>query len=298
MTELFKELLGVYKEKTKLPIVSTYVVLLIVWNWDILSIYLFSSMDMEARICWIKNITTWWEHLLRIIIPLCFAFAYPIISKKLTLINNNFTEATDDNLREQSKTRRVANANIQYLVEAEKNGKKDLETLRVEKEALQNTIDDLTGKLSIANTQNEDLNGKIEASSVLYEAMKSEIDPLINKSNEFDKIIKYLPNYEELIELNKEVLANNDDEIVYEGNVSNLTEKYFLMMNRWDEKKAQFFINIKRGDIIMGKNFEQFSMDEIQQFIKDDILIKNNGMYVVTSFGDNFTRKLGIRKRS
>lgn len=87
MTEFFKEIVSIYKEKTKLPIINTQLIALIVWNQDILSIYIFATPNMETKICQIKNmITTKKDHWLRILYPILIAFAYPLASLVLTFL--------------------------------------------------------------------------------------------------------------------------------------------------------------------------------------------------------------------
>lgn len=166
MTDLLKELLGFYKEKTKLPIVSTYVILLIVWNWDILSIYLFSSVNMETRICWIKNIVTgFWDHFFRVLWPIAISFAYPFIAEPLMYVTDRGLKSVRYWRKEFKRKEDILSAKAKYLIAAEESGKRDIEEMQEQ--------------LNNANEQRDKLIQSLKETQDFY---KTEIENLQDKT--------------------------------------------------------------------------------------------------------------------
>lgn len=210
MTELFKELLGVYKEKTKLPIVSTYVILLLVWNWDIISIYLFSSVNMETRICWIKNIVPdVWNHISRILCPAIISFIYPFITNKLMYYTDKWLNNSITDRMEILNQRRITTAKARFKIKEEELGTSDLKQLEEQIKELEGKRDSLTSSLESANASNSDL-------SKVLDKNKSEIIQLRTEIREKDYSLITLENQISELEEDKESLENRYDAITNE----------------------------------------------------------------------------------
>src|SRR5690554_2172263 len=186
MTEIIKEFIGIYKNKTKLPIVSTYIILLIIWNWDIISIYLFASKDIETRIETIGNMVTWWKHILRIMCPLGIAFAYPFISEFLM-------DFTDSKLKGLRKNRRT----LKNQEEKDKaQNKFDISEL----ESGKRTVDELMEQIKESNVQRDTLSQRIIDNEKFHEEEIKNLKEQVHKlRNSRSSDLEQLKNQKDLI---------------------------------------------------------------------------------------------------
>ena len=173
MTEIFKEIIGIYKDKTKLPIVSTYIILLIVWNWDIISIYLFSSQNIETRICWISNMVSWYNHIFRILIPLTIAFFYPFISEFLMSLTDSKLQKIRSDRRKLKTDEQKENAQTKFSISELESGKR--------------TTDELLEQIRQSNVQRDALSVRLKENELFYnnsiEDIKRENSSIIEEKN-------------------------------------------------------------------------------------------------------------------
>lgn len=221
MTEIIKELLVFYKEKTKLPIVSTYVILLIVWNWDIISIYLFASFNMETRICLINNmVKSDWQHIVRVFCPVIIALSYPFITESLSAWTDKKLLSIRRERRSLKNQENEENAESKFRISEAESGKR--------------TNDELLEQIKESNTQRDLLSDRLKTNEEFY---KKEIEKLklklrkvssIKKSDErpmyeivdeeleFYELYKYLEsNHSSILEIikrsQKRIISNSKD---------------------------------------------------------------------------------------
>lgn len=71
MKEIVLEIIRAGKERLKYPIITIYMIVLILWNWEVLSVYLFSSKPIETRILYIQ--TQYTDQWGRVLWPFCKA---------------------------------------------------------------------------------------------------------------------------------------------------------------------------------------------------------------------------------
>lgn len=65
MKEIVLEIIKAGKERLKYPIITIYIIVLVLWNWELLSVYFFSSKSIEDRITYIEtNYTDQWGRVL------------------------------------------------------------------------------------------------------------------------------------------------------------------------------------------------------------------------------------------
>lgn len=294
MTDLLKELLSYYKEKTKLPIVSTYIILLIVWNWDILSVYLFSSVNMETRICWIKNIVPgFWDHLCRIIFPATISFAYPFITNNLMYYTDKWLNKSIEDRTRILNERRVSKAKAKFRIKEEELGTSDLKQLEVQIKELEGKRDSLTVSLESANNLNKDLSSRLKKASDIYADQKTEFDALRNENEklkiEKDRIESTFTN------LNYSI-SKPDEYIIL------LAAKYLDRMSHWESDKLSIFLNLRKGLYLTPEDINVFSKAEFEGFIKDEIFEKigkdDKQILVVSTIGENLSSYLRYKKNS
>ncbi|MEG0915404.1 MAG: hypothetical protein RSF68_00155 [Myroides sp.] len=285
MTDLLKELLGFYKEKTKLPIVSTYVILLIVWNWDILSIYLFSSVNMETRVCWIKNIVPgFWDHVCRILVPAVIAFTYPFITNYLMYYTDKWLDKSIQRRTNILNQRNIITAKARFQIKEAELGTSNLKQLEAQIQQLEVRRDSLTTSLESANRENEEINGRLNNAIAIVDGQSKEMDVVKNENREL-KLKLSESSYVSLSESDK--------------NITKLIGKYSILMNRWKDDKIKFFVNMRRGQIIEASNKNLFSMEEYTEMMKNGIFETSpNGFDVVSDIGDNLAMYLKYKRAS
>lgn len=296
MTEFFKEVISIYKEKTKLPIVSTYVILLIVWNWDILSIYLFASVNMETRVCWIKNLVPGiWDHVCRILFPAAISFTYPFITNKLMYYTDKWLDNSITKRTEILNKRRINTAEARFKIKEAELGTSDLKQLEAQISELEGKRDSLTSSLESANKQNEDLNNRLKSSVSVFETQKNEIDLLRNVSYELNQIKEYLPNYKELINQNKELLddekfRNNHTEVIsrFENYYEDLSDMNFKF-----DKLKEIALNLNKFmPNQLSSNSQIFTYLLENGIVRPDEVVGNSKTYALTSEANDFINYL------
>lgn len=278
MTELIKELIAFYKEKTKLPIVSTYVILLIIWNWDILSIYLFSSVNMEIRIYWIKYIVPgFWDHLFRILVPALISFTYPFITNYLMFCTDKWLNNSISDRMEILNERKIKTAKARYKIKEEELGTSDLKQLEAQIKELEGKRDSLTHSLQSANDQNEDLSDRMKLSIDAYNKLKKENETLRN---------------------NKRTVTNNPylsrDITTSDEQISYLVEKYSRFIGMWRKETLNFFLKMEVNHVLSFNEVNLFKAEEIIMMVEDRILVRfedknKEALYVVTKIGEDFS---------
>lgn len=294
MTDLLKELLGFYKEKTKLPIVSTYVILLVVWNWDILSIYFFSSVNMETRVCWIKNIVPdFWDHICRILVPAVIAFTYPFITNYLMYYTDKWLDKNIQRRTDILNQRNIITAKARFQIKEAELGTSNLKQLEVQIKELEGKRDSLTVSLESANNLNKDLSSRLKKASDIYTDQKTEFDALRNENEQLkvekDRIESTFTN------LNYSI-SKPDEYIIL------LAAKYLDRISHWGSDKLSVFLNLRKGLYLTPEDKNVFSKDEFEGFIKDEIFEKigkdDKQILVVSTIGENLSSYLRYKKNS
>jgi hypothetical protein len=144
--------------KIKLPILSTYVIVLLVYNWQIILYLLFVARPMEFKIEYIieKHHDKYFSN---IIIPIIISFAYtlafPILQVAVNFLFNWFKKI-NKNLNRQEE---LEDANHRFQLQQNLTGQQSLERLQANIELLstenQKLLSDNKNLLSRIKTENE-----------------------------------------------------------------------------------------------------------------------------------------------
>lgn len=162
--ENYKEVVSHFKSKLKLPIVLTYSIILILYNWDIIYYLIFQKGDVLENILYIKNIDNDWYH--RILNPIFIAVFYALLFPILQVgINYVFSWFKNKN-NELERNEELDNAKHRFQVQKEISGSQELESLNNHITNLSNDKETLNKQIKILIKEKEDLQlEKIKLSS-------------------------------------------------------------------------------------------------------------------------------------
>jgi hypothetical protein len=181
-----KEIYFSNKEKIKTPFYSFYLLILILWNWDVLSYYFFSDENISIIITNIKSTYSGWWRILNplfysILISLLFPFLISLMELLLQYPNDWRRELRYKALG-KVRAENLKKAQHDYKIEQEKSGLTAFQDFNKK-------IEELTSQLSTQKAQHE-------TSKQFYEYT---IDEQKNLNTEKDKKIKELTaNFKEL----------------------------------------------------------------------------------------------------
>jgi len=130
------ELFKLIRERLKYPIISVYAIILIIYNWDVLSILFFSDLPIEGRVIYIKHSYPDYGFE-RIWIPLLKAFIAMIVSAIVMLTIDSIVYFPNQGriwlkhkIEETKKGNDVTIANLLYNKNQALEGNKTLEEMR------------------------------------------------------------------------------------------------------------------------------------------------------------------------
>jgi hypothetical protein len=267
MENVTLEIIKSVRDRFKYPIITIYIIVLILWNWDVLSYYFLSDSSIETKINYIeKHFNQNWS---RILCPLLKAIILAIgvpaimlgIEYLLQKINGSRRNIKFRN-NESIRNEKLAIAIHEFKVEQERTGKKTIEEWEEKVKSIEHRLD--IQKLDNISLQKEKEELDIMQNSLLDELNKSKIE----NENILQLLQKYDKNYESII---------SD---ITEGNQSKFVNFY------------QFFNKIIRinsdGDISFNLDLTDNDRSIAQELIEFGILGKENRVYYATRIGTPF----------
>lgn len=125
--ENYNEVISHFKSKLKLPIILTYSVILIIYNWDIIFYLLYQKGHAIDKINYIKNIENTWYHriLLPILISIFYALLFPILQVGINYLFRWFKNKNNELERDEE----LKNAGHRFEVQTKISGSQSLEVL-------------------------------------------------------------------------------------------------------------------------------------------------------------------------
>lgn len=179
-----------FKNKFRLPIIITYSVLLLIYNWDILFYLTLEKGNALSKIKYVKaNFFTTDYH--RIWIPILFAVLYSILFPFLQAIINQVVQYFKRYNNKITRQEELDNANHRFNIQQQLSGKQSLEQLQnkidqllLENEKLINTNNSLINQLK---KESEDVLDTNHIFNSEYEKTAKEVFALVNKLNNEEK---------------------------------------------------------------------------------------------------------------
>lgn len=256
------ELVKLFRERLKYPIITVYGIILIIHNWDVLSIFLFSGKNIEARVAYI-NIKFSGDYYPRILWPLFKAILVSIVAP-LIMWGLEFllkvVSSERQNIRDERNKKvllgKLDNAKLEFEIEEEKSGKKSLEELNNKIAGLENELEItkignkevLDTHVQTINTLERQINEKnnlirefLEQSSNLeveIEDLKLSIERSISTLKHeltytygdalIGKIVSFFKTYESSSYTPTKILSflNNNSEPVTSSNIESILEQF------------------------------------------------------------------------
>lgn len=198
MKDFFELLFKSSKERIRNPLIASFLVSWLIFNWKSVLTMLFSDNSIEQRVRivspknGIKEPGFWW--------PLLVAVIYVVLLPYLMLVVDFLTKDSFDKRKKNASNRRTTELkHSTEVVKAEVENEK-LRTEYKDVRELNNRIEELTSNLEI-------LDGQLEESN----------DKLIEAKRENSSLKVKLAEVEAIIEESKPVKNSQDSDIVYEG---------------------------------------------------------------------------------
>ncbi|RZL41504.1 MAG: hypothetical protein EOP00_24735, partial [Pedobacter sp.] len=127
IAELIRDIFQSNKEKLKYPIFYTYLIVLLIWNWDVLSYYLISDASIEEKIVSIRSDYSGWH---RVYNPLFYAVFISLLVPYIMFalewclqLSNKNRKAIRYESNKLIREEKLQIARNEFLVEQEKTGK-------------------------------------------------------------------------------------------------------------------------------------------------------------------------------
>jgi hypothetical protein len=235
MWEFFKSLVEASRNRLKSPILGTYTICFIIWNWRAIAILIFSDFSIEDRIFYIDNwLTTKWCILGPLLLASLIIFALPRVmlfvdqtlegsnlerkrirnKEKLIDLNQLVEEASKEfeiqNQKSGTKTVEELQDKIS-LLEQEKNSL--LEANKLEREKNLNDINNLNLRLKEFNQLSNDTINSIQYESALKAVYDNNLSEdylsFFDVNNKSNDTLKKSPNYKIFLDFGLLDLSSN-----------------------------------------------------------------------------------------
>lgn len=261
--EVIREL----KDRFKYPIITIYIVVLILWNWDVLSYYFLSDSKIENKINYIENHFN--QNWSRILFPLLKAILLAIIIPSIMLgieyilqIINVPRRKIKFKNNEDIRNEKLAIAMHEFKVEQERTGKKTVEEWEEKVRSLEQKLD--LQKLDNISLENEKFD--------LDKINNGFLDELKNKNLQIEK-------QQDNLEIYQKYYQNVINEVT-DGSKSNLlnVHKFIVKIHSIEDN----------GLIIFNEDLNDEDFIIIDGFIEFAILDKENRKYYARALGVPF----------
>ena len=173
MKEVCLELIKSAKERFKYPIVTIYIIVLIVWNWDVLSYYFLSTASIEEKIKYIE--TTYTDSVGRILWPLLKAILVAVAVPALMYFIELFLSKVNSSRRklrfetnDAIRNEKLKVAKNDFLIEQERSGQKEIEDW-------EEKVSTLETRLEVELTKSKELLHELTANSTHASEVQSSL---------------------------------------------------------------------------------------------------------------------------
>lgn len=245
MKEILLDIIKSSSTRIKHPLIGSFVLTHIFYNWNYYLVLIFSKLSIEQKIFYVKSHTNYWNFLIPLIISVVYIICFPYLNNLFNYILEK-SKIEENNSQVNSIKRimkvKLLEANYERQIAEEKAGTKELETLK-------NQIENLK-----------------QQSDNLYKE-KEELIVINNKSNsEFNRILRELETQKEFI--NKSL---NVDYSVLENINNNLTNSEKQLLLKFDKyEKTNRFISIEANSGDFPTATELFNKNLITKVTNHD----------------------------
>ncbi|KQK25668.1 hypothetical protein AR438_08705 [Chryseobacterium aquaticum] len=230
MKEILIDLLKTSSNRIKHPLISSFILSHIIYNWNFYLVLILSDLSIENKILYIKIHAGIFNFLIPLTISIFYILCFPYI-------NNFFTDILENAKMKENKSRltsvdrmmkvKLMEAKYERQIAEEKAGTKELETLNNQIELL-----------------------KVQSDSLYRE--KEELISINNKSNaDYNSLLRELENQKELF--NKSL--NIDYSIIEDSNknLSMSAKQLLLKFDKYNKTKRFVIIEPESGDFNAAK---------------------------------------------
>ncbi|MEE1899598.1 hypothetical protein V1389_14710 [Flavobacterium rakeshii] len=265
MKDVLVEGIKIFRERFKYPIITIYIIMLLFWNWDVLSYYFLSNSPIEQKIDYINNhyYDCWgrvlWPLVKAVFISILLPAIMLLIEYPLFKINEErrgLRSVVKDKIRQDS----IKDAEHEFAITQARTGKKTIEEW-------EEKINEVEKKLDLQIKQNLD-------DKNFYQKALSDKDELINRlqKENINSIGVFRGVFDHYLNFYKNKYSVNYNTIL---------------------KLLQIFPNSTKGTV-EGKDLSEFDLSEtehevIKHMVDSEMLkIGSNGKITMTRKGMHF----------
>ncbi|MFP9114127.1 hypothetical protein ACLI1A_09285 [Flavobacterium sp. RHBU_3] len=191
------ELVKLFRERLKYPIITVYSILLIIYNWDVLAVFCFSDKAIEERIKYINDSFAD-PYYSRLWCPLIKAIAVSLLAPTimwglefvLKLINSK-RQKIKDARNTEILLGKLQNAKLEFQIEEEKSGKRSLEELNKIIMNLENDLNivklDSVSHLDSEREKNTELTRLLKEKEDKFKEIESKYQEVSHANQRFER---------------------------------------------------------------------------------------------------------------
>lgn len=255
-TDLIASVRDTSKERLKSPLIGSFMIAFLIFNWRAFSVLILSNKSVEFRI---EHIESNYCNFSAILWPIFIALLYVIIIPRLSVEIDALMKENTKRRKDQSKDLKLHDIEIKKVVAKGEREIQDIKAGTKDIEDLQKRVLDLQDKVSKLNTENENLS---TVNNSIVDRYEGQIDQY--KKNEESLMIRY-----DDIE-NARLEDNQNNESIISRLSNNISE--LLAVQKDYEDKIDLIES--KSKISMGL-FRDLNTEQIKQELLDTSLINN-----------------------
>ncbi|MFP5438738.1 MAG: hypothetical protein ACLGH8_13210 [Bacteroidia bacterium] len=286
MEQVSSEIIKLFKERLRYPIITIYLVVVIVYNWDVLSVFFLSERPVELRVGYIKrNFNN--DFFYRYWVPLFKASLYFLIVPFVMFYLEKWINSTNRLRRKlrydrelESLDHQVSRAEKEYIISEEKAGRKSLDALN---DRIFELEDQLEQEKKLAIKEKILKEEVIERQNDLYNSLTLEHSKLVLSNQKLQK------NFDEVNSMKNTALrAVLDIDMSFKRKyTSSFVEQIYLVLI---EISKVGFTFLDLGDFVknnLSVELNDVMLDEFLLGLRDTGLayISTDGFIDITEFG-------------
>lgn len=270
--ENYREVVHNFKSKLKLPIVLTYSIVLILYNWDIIYYLIFQKSDALVKMHYIRNIDNDWYHriLCPVLISIFYALLFPILQVGINYVFRWFKNQNNDLERNEE----LDNAKHRFQVQKEISGSQELEALNNQINSLIVDRDNLNNRISDMSQQNEKL---LKENMEITHDLNEKII-MLNAQNK--NIIK--ENTTKILSLNNEIsnISQQNEKLSKENlKIKQELNEQIIILNEQNQKLTEENVKIHLNN----------NKDKIELLLPIDKILNNKIEEIINDYNYSFT---------
>jgi hypothetical protein len=238
--KIVDKIVGDATSRLKIPIVSTYLCVLIIHNWDILYFVFFSNVDATNKILYVKNHYNFWDYVCRVGGSLLYAIGILVL---FTFIDYYLVKWLKNvSIRKKGLQQQIIDfstlEDLKKVIESLRNSNKKLNR---DIEEYKKAEESYIGEISNLNSEYTDSYEYTRFGKLIQELIKSSSIDLKDTFFYFNKLLVIFKDYEKEGLISYDLLSslskNVKEKSAYEEIIIVLQNKEYIKINEGDKRR-------------------------------------------------------------